>query len=436
MAAYDDHDKGGPRLHRHGGRDECGPPRRDELPPGIQEFPPDGDPDHKRSAFLFLAGKIAVETDELAVAARVLDHRGVCVDIDDTRPVDHLGVTVLTVSGDTPVPLLVRALRQIGVRADPVHVHTLSSHILLSPATFPVPANPPEGEGSPGQEATGTAVRVAVLDSGAASSPFLSAYLDPASDDDPILAPGGSLLRSVGHGTFVTGCIVQRLSSAGGLARPVTIYAKRVVDNTTGAVDDVALGIAIAALGAQADVLCLPLGGYSMEDQTSQVLDNALASAYRANPDLVVVAAAGNQALERPFWPASFKPVIGVGAYTVDGTGAMVPACFTNFGQWVDCCADGVNATSTFVSFAGPLDPEWAKNVDPGGCHFDTYTPGRVMDFTAGWAQWTGTSFAAPVVAGAIAAAIANGTAAHSAVSNLINDPSKPRIPGIGTVVH
>jgi subtilisin family serine protease len=62
-------------------------------------------------------------------------------------------------------------------------------------------------------------------------------------------------------------------------------------------------------------------------------------------------------------------------------------AWFSNFGDWVTAWAPGVDIVSTFFHHNGPAVPI-------GGLDPDNYT---------GWAEWSGTSFAAPQVAGSIA---------------------------------
>jgi hypothetical protein len=49
---------------------------------------------------------------------------------------------------------------------------------------------------------------------------------------------------------------------------------------------------------------------------------------------------------------------------------------------------------------------------------------------------WSGTSFAAPAVVGALASAIHAGLSRKQAVERLIDDPGLFRIPGLGTVVN
>jgi subtilisin family serine protease len=92
------------------------------------------------------------------------------------------------------------------------------------------------------------------------------------------------------------------------------------------------------------------------------------------------VAAAGNQATCRPYFPAALPGVVGVGALAADGK-----AWFSNFGGWVDACAPGVDVVSTFFN-------DFTESL--GGVEGRRYLE---------WARWSGTSFSAPKVAAVLA---------------------------------
>ena len=101
----------------------------------------------------------------------------------------------------------------------------------------------------------------------------------------------------------------------------------------------------------------------------------------------LVVAAAGNDSSNTPFYPAAFDWVVAVGSLDADGKRSD----FSNYGQWVDVYAQGRNLVNAF----------------PTGT-YTTYEPqtpssGQSANFT-GLAQWSGTSFSTPIVTGAIAA--------------------------------
>lgn len=162
----------------------------------------------------------------------------------------------------------------------------------------------------------------------------------------------------------------------------------------------------------RADVVNLSLGCHTYDDRPSPLLTRAVAALGRRT---VVVACAGNTAGDRPFWPAAMKPVVGVAA--LDGGER---AWFSNHGWWVDACAEGTEVTSSFVHFDGPRPP--ADGADP--------------DDFRGYATWSGTSFAAPAVAGRIAGlAAAEGIGAADAADRVLDPEANPSLPGLGVVV-
>ena len=102
------------------------------------------------------------------------------------------------------------------------------------------------------------------------------------------------------------------------------------------------------------------------------------------------MAAAGNQATDRPFWPAAFDSVLAVGAVDDEG-GKWAPASYSNFGPWVDAVARGSNLQSTFGR---------GKTKVAQGATISPSDPSIAFD---GWAEWDGTSFATPIAAAMIA---------------------------------
>jgi subtilisin family serine protease len=105
--------------------------------------------------------------------------------------------------------------------------------------------------------------------------------------------------------------------------------------------------------------------------------------------------------------------VIGVGA--LDRAG---PAWFTNFGSWVDACAPAVNVVSTFFD---PITEQF-----PG-------RPDRRFD---GWARWSGTSFAAPKVAGAIVQEMYLSQVTAREAWQRLSSNAHLRLPDLGVVVN
>lgn len=125
----------------------------------------------------------------------------------------------------------------------------------------------------------------------------------------------------------------------------------------------------------------------------TQTLENAVNYAW--NKGSVVIAAAGNDGVSTTFEPASYDNVIAVGA--VDRYDRK--ASFSNYGTWVDVTAPGVSIASTM----------------PNG----------------GYAYMSGTSMAAPHVAG-LAGLLASQGRSNSNIRAAIEQTADP-ISGTGS---
>ncbi|MCE6998449.1 S8 family serine peptidase [Saccharothrix sp. S26] len=227
---------------------------------------------------------------------------------------------------------------------------------------------------------------VAVLDTGVPADwetthpdlgPFLrlnpdALPIDPLDGDD-----AGSLLDvQGGHGLFIAGLIAR-------VAPEVSTQVFRVLE-TTGETDDAELCLALTSKELTAPVINLSLGGFTDDDLPSLMLSTALDAVL--NDGKVVVAAAGaSDQPDRPFYPAAYAyqgpppGVISVGG--CDTTGGSAVAWSKS--NKAEVYAPAVELVSTYVS-------GWAHPNDAAAV------------FT-GWAKWTGTSFAAPLVAAEIA---------------------------------
>lgn len=228
-------------------------------------------------------------------------------------------------------------------------------------------------------------------------------YLDPAS----------------GHGTFVAGIIEQ-------LAPQQNLWARRVLTSFgDGDVRHIAEMLACLlrkdVLNNQT-ILNMSFSGYA--DRDMQLLARAIRRVQATGA--VVVASAGNDGTCRPTYPACLPGVIGVGALDANG-----PASYSNHGPWVRACAPGTDVVSAF----------YLKTTTNGlpELHLPVQSmPGDgAPDEFIGWARWSGTSFAAPVVTAALVRQIAltNGTA-KDAVESLIDRAGLFKIAGLGTVVN
>ena len=210
-----------------------------------------------------------------------------------------------------------------------------------------------------------------------------------------------------GHGTFIAG-VIERI--APGCAIEVVGVLEPRGDGSESAIvekiDEITRQRAPAFLN-------LSFGGYVWED--APLLSAAVLRAQRRG--IVVVASAGNDGTCRPSYPAAIPGVVSVGAIGPDG-----PAWFSNYGSWVRACAPGVNVVSSFFKlFDGP----------------EVGSAGRDIDSFASWATWSGTSFAAPAVIGALVREMRRSRCTPTeAVEHVIDASWLGRIPGLGTVVN
>jgi subtilisin family serine protease len=256
------------------------------------------------------------------------------------------------------------------------------------------------------------APRLAALDTGvpvdlASLHPDLAGRIIGEGDDIDGLYTSGDLLdHEAGHGTFVAGMFMQ-------LTPWLLVDPEKVLDSS-GVGDDTSLTWGLARSGCS--LSNASLGGYTHDDMPPPALEAYLAT---RDPESVLVAAAGNNAQGRPFWPAAFKHVIAVGAVD-DRQKPLQRATFSNFGSWVDCCAPGVDIRSTYVRGEWRLDAAG----DDGS-----------LETLDGWACWSGTSFAAPQVAAVIASRMHDlGCSARQAAHTVLSEATE-WVDGVGFFV-
>jgi hypothetical protein len=258
--------------------------------------------------------------------------------------------------------------------------------------------------------------RVVVLDTGLADTTLMPNFLGvAASQAEPsryVDVPDANLdnwLDPVaGHGTFIAG-IIKRIA-------PRCEVEVRSVIRPQGDGDEksiVDLINEIADRPAPPAFLNLSFGGYVWD--RAPMLSAAVLHAQKNG--IVVVASAGNDGTCRPSYPAAIPGVVSVGAIGPDG-----PAWFSNYGDWVRACAPGMDLVSSFFAI-------FDGNEVPSG--------GRDIDRFRSWARWSGTSFSAPAVVGALAREmIQSGCNQTQAVERLIDAPWLGGIPGLGTIVN
>jgi Subtilase family len=304
-------------------------------------------------------------------------------------------------------------------RVWPNYVVGLQYHTKWGAGSLPRPHSPlsplPTGDNLPG-----AGVRVGVLDSGIEDQAWFDQRWSPAAgrsraDVEEQPGAGSTLPYQCGHGTFCTGIVLQHAPGA-------HVVVDRV-DSTSGILDDWQLHLRLSALLGQAnevDVLNLSLGGYTADNRPLPCTGDVLTAALEANPDLVVVASAGNDGRNRPVWPAAMRAVVGVGAVGADGRRWPL----SNFGEWVNAWSAGEDVPSTFLSWpSGP--PPQTGSLDPGPT--DPTAEEQCDVRFDGWATWAGTSFAAARVSGAVAAELRrDGRSPREVVFDLVTNAAVP----------
>ena len=189
---------------------------------------------------------------------------------------------------------------------------------------------------------TGTGVTVAVVDTGVDSNhPDLAGQVLPGADF--ITGAEGTVTDPNGHGTHVAGIIAAAAGNGegiAGVAPGARILPIRVLGaNGSGYLSDAANGIVYAA-DHGADVINLSISSTTSID----AMTNAIA--YARSRGVVVVAAAGNtRANGSPVsYPAADPGVLAVAA--TDSAGRFAP--YSNAGDYVDVAAPGSAVLSTF----------------------------------------------------------------------------------------
>jgi hypothetical protein len=200
----------------------------------------------------------------------------------------------------------------------------------------------------------------------------------------------GDLPEYAGHGTFVTGVARCR-------ARQVSVRHRKFLVQG-GAVRESAFVRNLNAVLAEMTedephVILLCAGGHTRSGLRMKSFRGLWHETLSNRPDTVLVAAAGNDGTNAPFYPAAFGWALGVGSLdnTEGSDDISVPiSSFSNYGSSADIYVVGRNHINAF----------------PTGTYVCKETPdkGSERHFNNQMARWSGTSFAAALVAGLIAA--------------------------------
>jgi thermitase len=174
-----------------------------------------------------------------------------------------------------------------------------------------------------------------------------------------------------GHGTWVTGIIAANANNGiggAGISWSDKVLPVKIMDSSgTGTTSDLNSGIVYAA-DRGAKVINMSVGGFPFSQFTLDAVN------YAWSKGAVLVGAAGNNAREELFYPASYGNVLSISATQVDDELAF----WTSYGSAVDISAPGASVYTTNCYACKPAE---------GSAY--TYI--------------SGTSFATPNVAGVVA---------------------------------
>jgi hypothetical protein len=387
-------------------------------------------------AFMYAKGHILAREQYLGGAGGIPDRpsasrpRGILeilgeeVNVEITRVVRDIVLLRFSYRSGTDTPdrdqpdvldLLDRIDAELGPGiAAPDHVLTAAQAMNPCSATEPQQVDPTAGPYPAVCRDGGARVRIFQADTGlvedaAETFPWLAGV---RGDIDPRAGtgPGSTIQPYGGHGTCVAG--VLRCMAPKAHVRVENIFG------TAGSAleSDVAKRLN-EAFSFGFEIVHITASCHTRKNVPPLALE-AWLELLRPYKGVVCVAEAGNNHTKRPAWPGAFRDVLSVGALATDWRHR---ADFSNYGGWVDVYAPGEKLINAFGS--GTYTCQIPPNVN------------QVRTFS-GLAQWSGTSFSAPIVTGLIAARMARrGESAKDAAAALLAKARAQAIPGVGPVL-
>lgn len=322
-------------------------------------------------------GEVIVKFRDDAQVAEVAGARGLEIAASTGAKVD--GLPAVAATNGRPVDQVLAELR-----ADPAVEYAEPSYrvqLLDDGAVAAVSVNDPQTAGQYSLDrmrvrdawslSTGGSGVIAVLDTGVQPDhPDLSGRVLPGRD---FVNNDSNAADDNGHGTWVAGIIAAKPNDGYGMAgiswSDMILPVKIMSSSGTGSTSALVSGI-IWAADQGATVINMSVGGFPY----SQAVQDA--ATYAWNKGAVLVGAAGNNNREEKFYPASMNHVISVSATQPQDEFSH----WSSYGPAVDVSAPGSSVLTT--------------NCTAGTC------PNRT------WGSHTyisGTSFAAPNVAGVVA---------------------------------
>ena len=206
------------------------------------------------------------------------------------------------------------------------------------------------------KQSKGEGVTVAVIDTGISKH---TALVDAVADYRNF-SSDSSFEDTVGHGTHVAGIIGARRGLAKGIALGASLLSLKVLGHSGMGSNEAVAQAVYHAAEQRCDIACMSLGSPKPDSRLHEAIKQA------CREGVIVVCAAGNDGGAVNF-PAAFQETIGVGAVDKSGN-----ACeFSSRGKEIVVAAPGCDITSTWLN--------------------------------DGYATVSGTSMAAPFVAGTLA---------------------------------
>ncbi|HEY3338199.1 MAG TPA: S8/S53 family peptidase [Propionicimonas sp.] len=224
----------------------------------------------------------------------------------------------------------------------------------------------------------------------------------------------GGADRLAGHGTFIAGIVRQACPEARLEAHTVMSSAGVIIESELITLLHTLLHRQLTALATAnpelvVDVLSIS-AGYYHESPEDTPIDTSIAEVLGdlGRAGVVVIAGAGNDATERPLLPAGLAkassdpselPLLSVGSLNPNGT---TVALFSNAGPWVTTYRSGAAIVSTLPT-SGNAGTQSSTSASGGSPDKRARTTIDADDFSGGFGVWSGTSFAAPLLAGEVA---------------------------------
>ena len=286
----------------------------------------------------------------------------------------------------------------------------------------PTPVDPPARPQLSRRE--GDPIRVGVLDTPLYPHPVLAGRY--VAEDDALLPEHGvGRWWWLAHSAFI-GSLVLRHAPTAELDVRTPLRPGELKDDWQMKVWDLA-GRILDYRDSGVQVLNLSLGTVTTDGKPPLVLERAVGQLI---PSVVVVAAAGNHGSEditdddrtsddlppryAAMWPAALDGVVAVGAADAKGE----PAGFNPrngkhldlVAPWIDLLAPGVEVTGAYFGSGKPERVRLRRRREPRDVTSGEFCGGAI---------WSGTSFAAAVVTGAIAARIQAGRSSQEALDDV-----------------